>query len=542
MFWLAILHILPPELPAVNKEELQAVLLEQLELQPAKLLGLEGHGLDSATIDKELANIYNENGLRPFWVSADGPGEKAKALFDAVISAYTEGLDPEHYRLSKIDKYWKSTDVVGLARLDILLTISLGGYVADMREGRVNPRKVDPELFASARDVEIDPVELVGQALSAPDLEKFLKKQGPSHERYQKLREALARYREIAAQGGWESIPDGETLRPGMSDERIKKIRKRLFITKDSKSDNFSSVLYDEDLVQAVKQFQHRHGLSEDGVIGKDTHTAMNVTVETHIRLIEMNMERSRWISHELGDVRVGVTIAGFQLGVFNDGNLELMMPVIVGKQYRMTPVFSDMIKYLEFNPYWNIPTSIARNDMLSKLKKNPRYLEELNIRVFSSWSEDAKELDSTKIDWNEDGRNIVRYKLRQEPGPKNALGTVKFMFPNKYNVYLHDTPSHNLFNRANRTFSSGCIRVSKPLELASYLLGGEDEGWGMDRIKQVIESGKRTVVSLKKPIPVHITYRTVFIGDDDNAVHFSRDVYGRDKLLEKALYDDTLL
>jgi murein L,D-transpeptidase YcbB/YkuD len=179
---------------------------------------------------------------------------------------------------------------------------------------------------------------------------------------------------------------------------------------------------------------------------------------------------------------------------------------------------------------------------MLPKLKKNPRYLEELNIRVFSSWSEDAKELDSTKIDWNEVGRNIGRYKLRQEPGPKNALGTVKFMFPNKYNVYLHDTPSHNLFNQANRTFSSGCIRVSKPLELASYLLGGEDEGWGMDRIKQVIESGKRTVVSLKKTIPVHITYRTVFIGDDDNVVHFSRDVYGRDKLLEKALYDDTLL
>jgi murein L,D-transpeptidase YcbB/YkuD len=250
-----------------------------------------------------------------------------------------------------------------------------------------------------------------------------------------------------------------------------------------------------------------------------------------------MNMERSRWISHDLGDVRVGVTIAGFKLVVFNDGKLELAMPVIVGKTYHKTPVFSDMIKYLEFNPFWNIPTGIARNEMLPKLKKDPMYLRERNIRVFSSWGEDAKELDSTKIDWNDVGSNITRYKLRQDPGPANALGTVKFMFPNKYNVYLHDTPSHNLFQRTGRTFSHGCIRVSEPLELASYLLGGEEKGWGIDRVREIVSGGKRTIVSLEKPIPVHITYRTVWIGPD-GTVRFSEDVYGRDKLLEKALYE----
>jgi murein L,D-transpeptidase YcbB/YkuD len=527
----------PHELYAISQEDLQTALLEQLEHKPAELLGLEGHGMDAASIDKALTDIYHENGLHPFWVSAQGPGKKAEIMLSTVKAAYTEGLNPENYRLSKIEKYWDSADKVGLARLDILLTLALGGYVADAREGRLNPRKVDPELFAGARDVEIDPVELAEQALKVPDLKKFLEKQVPGNERYRMLRKTLARYREIAAQGGWEPIPEGETLKSGMSDDRVPKIRRRLYISGDIESDDYSSVLYDTELSEAVKHFQMRYGLSADGVCGDATRAAMNIPVETLIRRIEMNMERSRWISHDLGDVRVGVTIAGFKLVVFNDGKLELAMPVIVGKTYHKTPVFSDMIKYLEFNPFWNIPTGIARNEMLPKLKKDPMYLRERNIRVFSSWGEDAKELDSTKIDWNDVGNNITRYKLRQDPGPANALGTVKFMFPNKYNVYLHDTPSHNLFQRTGRTFSHGCIRVSEPLELASYLLGGEEKGWGIDRVREIVSDGKRTIVSLEKPIPVHITYRTVWIGPD-GTVRFSEDVYGRDRLLEKALYE----
>ena len=528
----------PQELYAMSQEELQTALLEQLEHNPAELLGLEGHGMDAASIDKALTHIYHENGLHPFWVSAQGPGKKAEIMLSTVKAAYTEGLNPENYHLSKIEKYWDSADKVGLARLDILLTLALGGYVADAREGRLSPRKVDPELFAGARDVEIDAVELAEQALKAPDLKKFLEKQVPGNERYRMLRKTLARYREIAAQGGWEPIPEGEILKSGMSDDRVPKIRRRLYISGDIASDDdYSSVLYDTELSEAVKHFQMRYGLSADGVCGDATRAAMNIPVETLIRRIEMNMERSRWISHDLGDVRVGVTIAGFKLGVFNDGKLELAMPVIVGKKYHKTPVFSDMIKYLEFNPFWNIPPSIARNEMLPKLKKNPMYLSERNIRVFSSWGEDAKELDSTKIDWNDVGSKITRYKLRQDPGPANALGTVKFMFPNKYNVYLHDTPSHSLFQRTGRTFSHGCIRVSKPLELASYLLGGEEKGWGIDRVREIVSGGKRTIVSFKKPVPVHITYRTVWIGPD-GTVRFSEDVYGRDKLLEKALYE----
>ncbi|MEN8132415.1 MAG: L,D-transpeptidase family protein, partial [Pseudomonadota bacterium] len=376
---------------------------------------------------------------------------------------------------------------------------------------------------------------------AAPDLKAFLERQLHSNERYEKLRRVLARYREIAAQGGWELIPDGETLKPGMSDWRVPVIRRRLYLTDSLKSDGLSSTAYDEQLVEAVRHFQMRYGLDVDGVLGKETREAMNVPVEAVIRRIIVNMERWRWLPHDLDGVRVGVNIAGFDLGVFKDLRLEMQMPVIVGKTYHKTPIFSDLIKYIEFNPYWNIPPSIARNEMLPRLKQDPRYLVERNIRLFSGWGADARELDSTTVDWRGvSGKQMNRYKFRQDPGLKNALGTVKFMFPNDYNVYLHDTPSHSLFTRPERTFSHGCIRVSKPAELASYLLGGEENGWGIERVMEAINSRKRTVVPLDKPIPIIIAYRTVWLDSEGN-VRFNKDVYGRDSILEKALFEDQL-
>jgi len=451
-------------------------------------------------------------------------------------AADAEGLNPEEYLLSQIEQYWPGNDAVSLARLDILLTLALGGYVADAQEGRINPCEIDPKLFACARDANIDLVQLVEQALSSPDLRKFLALQVPANERYQGLRKALARYRAIGARGGWETIPVGKTLRLSMHEERVPAIRKRLAITEDLTSDDLSSEIYDEKLSEAVAHFQTRHGLDVDGVLGKATRKAMNIPVETLIRRIVINLERWRWLSHDLGEIRVEVNIAGFVLGVFKMGSIELAMPVIVGKLQHETPVFSDMITYLEFSPYWNIPPSIAENEMLPELEKDSRYLAERNIRVFSSWEADAAELDSTSIGWNDIGDDIVRYKLRQDPGPDNALGTVKFVFPNKHNVYLHDTPAHNLFGRSQRAFSHGCIRVSRPHELASQLLGGGKNGWGIDRIKEIIASRERTVVRLEEPVPVHIAYRTVW-PDADGSVHFREDVYGRDRLLEEALF-----
>jgi murein L,D-transpeptidase YcbB/YkuD len=409
--------------------------------------------------------------------------------------------------------------------------------VADAKEGHMDPREADPKLFASARDKEIDMAKLARAAVEAPDLRAFLEKQPPQHRYYKSLIPALARYREIAANEGWPAVPKGPSLKPGMTDPRIPVVRKRLSITGDLSASDLTGEHFDEQLTQAVKQFQERHYLTADGVIGKNTLKAMNVSAEKRVRQIIINMERWRWTSIKPQGKQIFVNIAGFHLVGMEGEALEMRMPVIVGKERHMTPVFSDTIEYIEFNPFWNVPVSIARNEYLPKLRRNPRALQDKNIRIFSGWDENAKEVDPTTIDWkNVSPAQMGRYRLRQDPGPWNALGTVKFMFPNAYSVYLHDTPGHALFQREKRTFSHGCIRVSQPPELAVYVLGSQEEGWTLERVKEIVNSQERKVVNLKKTMPVHILYRTV-VALDDNLVLFGEDVYGRDAILEKALF-----
>jgi murein L,D-transpeptidase YcbB/YkuD len=517
---------------------MQGAFLETLEIQPARLLGIEGHGVDSEGIDLILWELYRDNNLQGYWVGNDGPGKRAKTLLDALQAADSHGLDPQRYLVDRIEEYWTSADALGLARLDILLTLGLGNYVADLRLGRSEPRKLDPKLFASARSVDIDRNLIREQAFSTSDMKTFLEEQAPPFPQYKKLKEVLAEYRAIKDKGGWDTVPEGKVIKPDMEDERMGLIRERLAVTGDLASDHPDKMIYDNETVEAVKSFQSRHGLTADGVVGAKTLSAMNVPVDARIRQILVNMERYRWLSRHVEEPLIAVNIAGFWAAGIRNEAFEIEMPVIVGREYHKTPVFNDAIKYIEFNPYWNVPTSIAKNEMLPKLKKDPNYLKERNFRVFSSWEPNAKELDSTTVDWQSMGtRDIARLHIRQEPGPRNALGTVKFVFPNKYSVYLHDTPSHGLFAMEKRAFSHGCIRVSKPAELASYILGGEAEGWGMERINEIITSGKRKVVVLKKPFPILILYRTVVVGLENDKIYFSEDIYGRDALLEKALY-----
>ena len=523
---------------AIEAEEFQVAFIEVLEFKPAKYLGVETYGRDSTTIDKRLSQFYHKHNLQPFWVSSDGPGKRARQIYDALLAADKEGLDPKRYYIDRIEKYWKSTDAVGLVRLDVLLSLGLIRYVADLREGRIEPFKLDPELFATARDFEFNWDDLRQQVLETQDMKAFLDSQIPPFRQYRKLKEALVKYRKIKANGGWEPVPEGEVLKPGMEDERMPLIRKRLAATGDFTNDSMEGTVYDEKTVEEVKHFQARNGLATDGVIGNETIATMNVPVDKRIRQIIINMERYRWLNTTTAERVLAVNIAGFRLAGVKDGGFELDMPVIVGLSYHKTPVFSDAIKYLVINPYWNIPNSIAKNEMLPKLKKNPNYLKEKNIRLLNGWDPDAEEVDSTTLDWNSMGKeDIVRYRLRQDPGPNNALGTIKFIFPNKYNVYLHDTPVHSLFEQRKRTMSHGCIRVSKPAELAAYVLGGEEAGWGIEKVKQTVESGKRTVVPLKTPFPVYILYRTVIFNPDSGEINFFTDVYGRDALLEKALF-----
>jgi murein L,D-transpeptidase YcbB/YkuD len=287
-------------------------------------------------------------------------------------------------------------------------------------------------------------------------------------------------------------------------------------------------------------KFQTRHGLDPDGTIGPKTLAALNVPVAGRIKQIIVNMTRWRWQKHDLGEKYILVNIAHFDLTAFEAGHFAFGMRVIVGEEQKQTPIFSDSIKTIVINPYWTIPRSIARNEELEKLRKDPDCLTKRHIRLFSDWEDNATEIEPTKIDWQTvSWTRMGQYRLRQDSGPWNALGRIKFIFPNKYKVYLHDTPSQSLFSRTKRDFSHGCIRVSDPVRLAAFALSRQrGEEWTEERIINAVNEQERIGISLSEKLPVHITYQTAWF-DKHEIVCFNYDVYGRDKKLLRALFDE---
>ncbi len=523
---------------AVSPAQINSALSEELTRYPEELLGLDWYDVDTSHQEKWLAAVYHGLGIHPLWVDGNGPTDQAELIFAALQSVDGDGLHPNDYGVVKIASLWESRTADHLARLDIDLTLGLLGYIHDMKEGRLAPRLQSPKIFNQAGDMEFDPLRAMFEARNNSDMVAYLAGLAPGHRHYRALKKELEHYRNIAAQGGWPIILSGETLHPGGFDARVPSVRQLLKITGDTTSNPEMNLnQYGGELVAAVKVFQARHGLQADGIVGKGTAAALAVPVEKRIEQILINMERWRWTEHALGLKYVLVDIAGFNLQGVVDDRTQLEMRVIVGKLHHETPIFSDTIKYLEFNPFWNITPGIARNEMLGKLRKNSDYLASKHIRLFSNWHADGKELDPHGIDWDRVSRKqISHYKLRQDPGSWNALGVVKFVFPNKYSVYLHDTPVHSLFEKNDRAFSHGCIRLSEPKKLAEFLLEESDQGWTPGKIEQVVVSEKRKIVRMVKPIPVHLVYQTAWV-DKNGVLQFSKDLYGRDQQLTRALF-----
>jgi murein L,D-transpeptidase YcbB/YkuD len=268
--------------------------------------------------------------------------------------------------------------------------------------------------------------------------------------------------------------------------------------------------------------------LREDGVVGPATLAALNVPVGERVRQIEMNLELWRWLPRDLGQRHIMVNITDYTMSVVEDGREVMGSKVIVGKPSRPTPVFAGEMSYLVLNPYWHVPPTIAVKDKLPKLRRNPYALSRQRIRVFAG----GKEINPGRVNWRRVNARNLRYHFRQDPGPRNALGRIKFMFPNRYSVYLHDTPSKYLFNRDNRTFSSGCVRVADPIDLAEYLLS--DSGWSRKAIVSKTRGKRQRRVNLSEKVPVYILYWTAWV-DDAGETHFRRDIYEHDKRLAKA-------
>jgi len=526
---------------SATSKELEREMTRFLLCFPLELIKLRDNRPIITTQDVCLAKIYQNTGGHPLWVNDDGPSHNATIILHHLINAYRDGLDPADYNVGKIQKLWPSRALGSLAELDTLLTYNLVKYIHDISYGQLKWLETDPVLYAEAGNPEFDPLQAIKKALARPDLHTYLTGFQPTHHHYTVLKSALEQYRLIAATGGWGNVPEGKTLRPGERSTRIFRVRERLQKTGDLASELPNSDFYSKELEPAVKAFQRRHGLDPDGLVGRKTIAAMNIPINRLIDSIRINMARWRWTDHELGKKYILVNIAGYNLKAFDGENLILDFPVIVGEQDHQTPVFSDQIEYLDFNPFWNVTSTIAEKEDLPKLRKNPRYLVERHVRLFSSWRPDAVEIDSTTINWKKVSTDQINsYKLRQDPGPWNALGKVKFVFPNRYSVYMHDTPAHDLFAHTKRDFSHGCIRVSNPLALAIFALNGPNSEWDRQTVAEVFKQPDRKVVRLPTPLPVHITYQTTWV-DKEGLIHFNDDVYGRDAKLYAGLFNQEI-
>jgi murein L,D-transpeptidase YcbB/YkuD len=335
--------------------------------------------------------------------------------------------------------------------------------------------------------------------------------------------------------GGWPTVPDGPSLERGDNDERIPLIRKRLMATGDLPEVTIpNKQLFDEILENAVKKFQKRHGIATDGKIGAQTLTALNVPVENRIRQIEVNMERWRWCARDFGERYILINIANFELDVFEQDTLVIKMRAIVGKPFRSTPVFSSKMSYLVINPNWNVPKTIAVEDILPEVIKDVEYLARYNYRVLQGWGNSEIEINPTTIDWTVLNEDYFPYRFRQDPGPTNALGRIKFMFPNEYDVYIHDTPARHLFRQYSRDFSSGCIRIEKPIVLCEYVLKDSTK-WSREQILNAIKEEEEKTVGLPRSIPVHLLYWTAWVSEN-GLLNFRNDIYDRDKDIYMAL------
>ncbi|MFO7971637.1 MAG: L,D-transpeptidase family protein [Desulfobacterales bacterium] len=491
-----------------------------------------------------IPSFYQQRKFSPAWMGENGQFVLADDLLEEIKNCTNHALEPENYHLKTIETLLNTvrgdhhTLSLGYhdtaADLDILLTDAFLLVSSHLFSGRVNPETI--HLDWKAFNPDIDLASVFNNALKDHTIRKTLQNLSPHHQEYLNLQSALKKYRKLAAKTESFWIPVGEMLRHGKSNERVRTLRNRLIFLGDLKATKTSNpTFFDFDLIKAVKTFQFRHGLSVDGVVGDQTVAALNISVQTRLRQIELNIERWRWLPRDLGNKYILVNIANFKLSVIERGQPIMEMRVVVGKPYRKTPVFSEKMQYLVINPFWNVPIKLAVEDLAPKVCSDSGYLSAKQIKVYKNWRDDSPEIDPALISWcTLTLESYFPYKLQQASGPHNPLGKIKFIFPNKYAVYLHDTPDKSLFDRTLRDFSSGCIRVEKPYLLAEFLLKS-DARWTKEAILDLFKSSERKNIFLNEQIPVHLVYITAW-ADNGGVVHFRNDVYEQDRILDNAL------
>jgi L,D-transpeptidase YcbB len=470
-----------------------------------------------------ITKFYADRAFAMAWVEDGKLTDRAKAAVERIKQADTDGLEPSDYALpwEKIGTYFAASPAA-LARADLLLSQAIVDYARDAYSGRLDPASVSSNFGYDVR--RLAAADILGLVSASSGPAATLDAYNPPQKEYKDLREALAKARQGASEDSRPEVPDGPMLKAGMHDPRVVTIRQRLDVSADVAEPD----LYDEELVSAVKDFQKSARLHVDGMIGKNTVAAMNRGPEDHVATIIANMERWRWMPRYLGNFYVRVNVPNFNLDIYRDGQVVHSTPIIVGKVTNQTPIFSDEMESIVVNPVWNVPASIARNEMLPRLRAGSGLA---GYRVYANIRGRFQAVNPGSINWRT--VNMSKIQIKQPPGSQNALGTVKFLFPNKYSVYLHDTPSKSLFSRDTRAFSHGCMRVQDPWDFAAALLANNDN-IDVDKLHKMVGGGERWV-KLDHSIPVHVTYFTAWV-DDSGALQVRNDIYGHDKQVLSAL------
>ena len=436
-----------------------------------------------------------------------GPAIPRDALLAALRSTADHGLDPNDYHLAILEDGTPSATFDGERALFALdAWMSAASHIAF---GKLKPTRVEPDWTAQGRQADL--VAHLRDALATGTLATSLDRLAPQHASYQALKTELAARRDRVANAA-APVPAGPALKSGMTGARVALLQARLGTAQTG--------LFDAETDAAVRAFQLAQGLDDDGVVGAATLRVLNRDGRAELDQIRLNMERWRWLPDDLGPKHVRVNIADFSVQAWQDGAVRRVHNGIVGKPFRKTPVFSDVIEYAVLNPWWETPASLARRDKLPQFRRDPAAVDRLGFQVLSG----GQVVNASAIDWKT-VPDSMPYRIRQKPGPLNALGQIKIMFPNKHNVYLHDTPDRGLFAQRQRAFSSGCIRTQDPLDLFAWLMDGTD--WTRERIQQTVDSGRETRVDLPARVPVHVLYMTAVV--DSAGVRLVDDIYERD-------------
>jgi murein L,D-transpeptidase YcbB/YkuD len=489
----------------------------------------------------QLNEFYDQRHHRSIWFEEGNFKRDPESLIKEIKNSYNEGLNPADYHLQFIEECIKDGDLFSdqcldkRALLDILLTDAYLSLASDYLNG-----KIDAEIIIEDYNYRADNLEaqnLLQDLLEKKDIAQTLVEHLPQTDNYQKLKQKLADYRDSEKIKAWPQIDSGEILDEEAEGQRVAQLVNNLaardYLNLEKiEADNY----FDQNVKRAVVRYQLDNGLKADGVVGNKTLKSLNILRDQRIKQLIINMERWRWLPENLGSRYIYVNIADYNLKLYEDKQLIMEMKTIVGQEQRSTPVFSDTIKYLVINPYWYVPKSIAVKDKLPLIKKDYTYLKENNYSLFKyTVNNKLEEINPAAVNWSNINKNNFNYLLRQNPGDENALGRVKFMFPNRFSIYLHDTPGRYLFSETERSFSSGCIRIEKPIDLAEYLLSDQEE-WNREKIEAEMTKDKEKTVYLKNPIKIYLQYNTAWIDVLGN-LNFREDIYNRDQKIIKEYF-----